>query len=117
MSIVSEANLILDVEDANPGTFNLGPLERIPPGEGREYEVGGRLIAVFRTRENAVYALQANCSHRDGPLADGLIGAGKVICPLHAFKFDLATGSPVGNDCPALEVFKVSVNSDGEILL
>ena len=98
-------------------SYNLGLVERIPLGEGREYEVAGRLIAVFRERSGALYAVQANCPHRAGALADGLIGAGKVICPLHSFKFDLRTGAPLGNDCAALQTYRVRVNERGEMLL
>jgi nitrite reductase (NADH) small subunit len=96
-------------------TINLGSIERIPPGEGREYEVLGELIAVFRARDGRIYAVQAQCPHRDGPLTDGIIGAGKVICPLHSYKFDLATGQPIGNDCAALKTYPVSLSEDGEI--
>lgn len=96
---------------------NLGSIERIPIGEGREYEVEGELIAIFRERGGAVFAVQAKCPHRDGALADGLIGGGRIICPLHALKFELSTGRPLGNDCPALKTYRVSVNERGEILL
>ena len=96
---------------------NLGPVERIPLGEGREYEVAGETIAIFRERQGAVYAVQAQCPHRAGALADGIVGAGKVICPLHAFKFELATGAPLGHQCGTLKTFGVKVNDHGEILL
>src|SRR5262249_23591271 len=95
----------------------LGAVERIPLGEGREFDVGSELIAVFRARDGRLYAVQAKCPHRDGALADGIIGAGKVVCPLHSFKFDLATGAPLGNDCATLKTYPVSVNADGEMLL
>jgi len=98
-------------------TCNLGSIERIPIGEGREYKVEGELIAVFRERGGAVFAVQAKCPHRDGALADGLIGGGRIICPLHAFKFELSTGRPLGNDCPALKTYRVNVNERGEIWL
>jgi nitrite reductase (NADH) small subunit len=96
---------------------NLGSIERIPPGEGREYEALGELIAVFRARDGRIYAVQARCPHRDGPLSDGIMGAGKVICPLHSYKFDLATGQSIGNDCGALKTYHVSLSEDGEILV
>ena len=96
---------------------NLGSVERIPLGEGREFDVDGELIAVFRARDGRLYAIQAKCPHRDGSLADGITGAGKVICPLHSFKFDLATGAPIGNDCAALKTYTVTVSDDHEILL
>ncbi len=96
---------------------NLGAVERIPPGEGREFDIDGAFVAVFRARDGEVYAVQAKCPHRAGHLADGIIGAGKVVCPMHSFKFDLATGAPLGNDCAALKTYAVSVNNDGEMLL
>jgi nitrite reductase (NADH) small subunit len=96
---------------------NLGSVERIPLGEGREFEVNGELIAIFRTRDGALHAVEALCPHRQRHLADGITGGGKVVCPMHAFKFELATGAPVGNDCAALKTYPVSVSDDGDLLL
>jgi nitrite reductase (NADH) small subunit len=81
------------------------------------FVVEEREIAVFRARDGALYATQASCTHRDGPLADGMIGGGKVVCPLHSYAFDLATGEAVGHTCPALETFEVRLSDDEEILL
>ena len=100
-----------------PAVINLGPVERIPLGEGREFSVEGELVAVFRLRAGGLRATQAKCPHRDGPLADGIIGGGRVICPLHAFKFGLETGQPIGNECDSLKTYQVSISDDGEILL
>jgi nitrite reductase (NADH) small subunit len=103
-----------------PALINLGPVDRIPVGEGREFEVEGELIAVFRTRDGRVFGTQARCPHRDGHLADGVIGGGLVVCPLHTFKFELATGKPVGPagmDCHALKTYRVTINEEGEIVL
>lgn len=97
--------------------FDLGPVERIPPGEGRAFVVGARHVAVFRTRAGAIYATQASCPHRQGPLADGLLGGHCVVCPLHGFKFDVATGAPMGHSCGALETYPVSLGEDGRIHL
>jgi nitrite reductase (NADH) small subunit len=46
-----------------------------------------------------------------------LIGEGKVICPLHAYKFDLTTGQPIGNMCEALKTYPVSLSETDDILL
>lgn len=96
---------------------NLGSIARIPLGEGREFSVDNEEIVVFRTRENNLYALQAKCPHRNGPLADGLVGGGKVICPYHSYKFELSSGQPLGNDCAALKTYQVEINEQGDILL
>ncbi|MCY4578520.1 MAG: Rieske 2Fe-2S domain-containing protein [Chloroflexi bacterium] len=105
------------LEAARGLAYSLGPVEQIPLGEGRVFEVDGRSIAVFRTRQGEVFATQAACPHREGPLCDGIIGGRQVVCPLHAYKFDLATGKPVGNDCEALRTYVVSVSESGDILL
>ncbi len=105
------------LEAARGLAYSLGPVEQIPLGEGRVFEVEGMPMAVFRTRQGEVFATQATCPHREGPLCDGIIGGRQVVCPLHAYKFDLATGSPVGNDCEALRTYAVSVSENGDILL
>ena len=96
---------------------NLGPLAAIPPGEGRTYRVGDVEVAVFRTRADTVFATQARCPHLAGPLADGLVGGGRVICPLHGYTFDLATGRPVGHACGALRTYPIAVGAAGDLLL
>ncbi len=101
---------------STPGRVNLGPAERIPPGEGRVFEVGELRVAVFRSRDGGLFATQAECPHRGGPLADGLIGGGVLVCPLHALKWELSTGASVGNDCPALATYRVALDG-GEVIL
>ena len=98
-------------------TYDLGPVEQIPPGEGRRISVGHIPVAVFRTRSGEVYATQALCPHRAGPLADGIIGGGELHCPLHAYKFDLETGTPIGNECKALRTYPIEVSERGEMII
>ena len=98
--------------------YDLGSIDRIPPGEGQTFIVAGREIAVFRTRgTDAVYATQARCPHKAGLLADGIVGDGKVICPLHSYKFDLVTGTPLGNACHSLKTYRTEITDDRRVLL
>jgi nitrite reductase (NADH) small subunit len=94
---------------------HVGHIDSIPPGEGRTIVVSGRRIAVFRSRSGRLHATQAECPHRGGPLADGVVGGSTVVCPLHEFKFDLEKGRPLGNDCPALKVYPIRVDDAGEM--
>jgi len=73
----------------------LGRINLIPPGQGRCFSVGRLRIAVFRQRDDTLCALENACPHQGGPLADGVLGAGMVVCPLHAHRFRLADGSGV----------------------
>ena len=98
--------------------FDLGSIDRIPPGEGQTFLVAGHEVAVFRARgSDAVHATQARCPHKAGLLADGIVGDGKVICPLHSYRFDLATGAPIGNTCQSLATYRTAITEDRRVLL
>ena len=71
----------------------LGSGHMVPPGQGRCYVVGPLVIAVFRQRDGRVFATENLCPHRQGPLSEGLVGDGKVICPLHGHQFQFGTGA------------------------
>jgi nitrite reductase (NADH) small subunit len=94
----------------------IGKLSQIPKGEGRNFDVGGKLVAVFHTRDGAVYATQAHCPHKGGPLADGLTDGKTVVCPLHDRIYDFRTGAGIGNDC-SIAVYPVRAEPDGTIML
>ncbi len=58
---------------------NVGAVDCIPPGEGRRLVLGKRALAVFRGRGGDVFATQATCPHRAGPLAEGLLGGTTIV--------------------------------------
>jgi nitrite reductase (NADH) small subunit len=101
------------------GSFvvNLGEIANIPCGQGRVFRIGEQYIAVFHTRDFSLYATEPTCPHKGGPLIDGLVGAQKIVCPLHNFVFDLSNGLPIENRCRALKTYPVSVNEEGEIVV
>jgi nitrite reductase (NADH) small subunit len=94
----------------------LGPVDRIPPGEGRAFVVEDRVIAVFRQRDGAVYAADNACPHQAGPLAEGIIGACQVICPMHGWKFDLASGACLNDPEHCIRTYPTRL-VDGQILV
>jgi nitrite reductase (NADH) small subunit len=91
-------------------------LSAIPPGEGRNFEIAGRRLAVFHARTGEVFATQAECPHKQGPLADGLVGGATLICPLHAWKFDLRTGAPRLGSC-GITVYPARVDDRQRIVV
>jgi nitrite reductase [NAD(P)H] small subunit len=94
----------------------LGSISEIPKGEGRTFEIGDLRIAVFHSREGRVFATQANCPHRGGPLADGLLGGTTLICPLHEWSFDLLSGMVLNGTC-GIRVYPVSQSPDGTLAI
>jgi nitrite reductase (NADH) small subunit len=95
--------------------YKLGAASQIPAGEGRAFQVGDAKIAVFRTHGGAVYATQAECPHRKGPLADGLVGGSTLICPLHEWAFELGTGRALNGACE-LRTFPIE-EEDGSLFV
>ena len=76
--------------------------DNIPPREGRAVSVAGREIAIFNlgpsTPSTALgagdrfLAVDNQCPHKAGPLADGIITGTSVVCPLHTWKISLVDG-------------------------
>jgi nitrite reductase (NADH) small subunit len=85
-------------------------LDELPTGLGRPFEVGGRLIAVFRARDGQVLAVDGRCPHKGGPLADGMLIGERVVCPLHAFRFHGATGECEQSGVCAIETYPAEVH-------
>ena len=66
--------------------------DSIPRREGRAVTLGGRELAIFNLGDRFL-AVENRCPHQGGPLADGIVSGCAVVCPLHAWKVRLDTGS------------------------
>jgi len=94
----------------------IGRLDQIPRGEGRNFDVAGRTVAVFRTHADEVFATQAECPHLGGPLADGMMGGTTIMCPLHDRMYDMRTGAVLMGECP-IRTYPIRQATDGTLLL
>jgi len=72
--------------------IRIAPCTSIPPREGRAATVGGKQIAIFNLGDRFL-AVDNQCPHQSGPLCDGIVAGDAVVCPLHAWKVNLETGS------------------------
>lgn len=93
----------------------IGKLSDIPRQGSRCVELGEKTIAIFRTFEDQVFALEDKCPHKKGPLSQGIVHDGCVTCPLHNWVISLATGKAQGADKGASQTY--SVKLDGETIL
>jgi nitrite reductase/ring-hydroxylating ferredoxin subunit len=64
----------------------------IPPGQGKQVTVNDKTLAIFNVN-GTFYALDNECPHRNGPLAEGTVENAEVVCPWHGARFDLTTGA------------------------
>ena len=84
----------------------------IPLGLGRSFELDGKLIAVFKTREGEIFAVDGVCPHKNGPLADGMVVGRQVVCPLHAYRFEAHTGDCDQPGICSIGTYPVDVEGD-----
>ncbi|MHA1536854.1 MAG: nitrite reductase small subunit NirD [Alphaproteobacteria bacterium] len=79
----------------------------ITEDEPKGVEIGGKHIAVFKLGDK-FHATDNVCPHAFALLTDGFVDDGAVECPLHAAKFDIATGKclaePAEDDLATYEV-------------
>ena len=63
------------------------------PVEGKlvQADAAGKEICLANV-EGMLRAVDNLCPHRQGPLAEGWIENGEVVCPWHGWSFDPATG-------------------------
>jgi nitrite reductase (NADH) small subunit len=72
--------------------IKLTALPELPAvNEVKEFACGGRTICVANVN-GEISALENICLHRGGPLGQGVIEGGKIICPWHGWAWDPKTG-------------------------
>ncbi|MGA3048852.1 MAG: Rieske 2Fe-2S domain-containing protein [Terracidiphilus sp.] len=82
-------------------------------GEVAEFTVLGRPLCVAHVG-GAVSVLDGTCPHEGGPLGEGIVEGGRVVCPWHAYAFDLHTGLSEQDSDLKAEVLEATV-VDGEV--
>lgn len=78
--------------------IDIAALDDIPPQGARVVRTPHGCVAVFRTADDRVFALDDRCPHKGGPLSEGIVHGTQVTCPLHNWVFDMATGQAQGAD-------------------
>ncbi len=82
-------------------------------GTVKEFVVQGRALCVGNV-DGAVCVLDGTCPHEGGPLGEGTVEGGKVVCPWHSFAFDLKTGATDEDPSLRAEVLEAKVEA-GEL--
>ena len=68
-------------------------LAEVVPGELREFAVQGVTWPVIVTSvEGEMFAVPGVCPHEDVRLVDGYLFDAVLVCPAHAYNYDLRTG-------------------------
>ena len=77
---------------------DIGALDDVPRQGARTVATPRGPVAVFRTVDDRVFALDDRCPHKGGPLSQGIVHNRRVTCPLHNFVIELDSGKAVAPD-------------------
>ncbi|HLH12582.1 MAG TPA: nitrite reductase small subunit NirD [Methylovirgula sp.] len=94
--------------------IEIGAIADIPRRGARCVVTPRGRIAIFRTMDDSVFALEDHCPHRGGPLSQGIVHGTAVTCPLHSFVISLETGKALGAD--EGEVRTIPIRKEGDRL-
>lgn len=95
---------------------DIGALEDIPAQGARVVKTAQGCVAVFRTGDDQVFALDDRCPHKGGPLSEGIVHGHSVTCPLHSWVFDMSSGAAQGADRGHVTTYPARVEN-GRVLL
>lgn len=91
--------------------IDIGGLTDIPAQGARVVKTIFGCVAIFRTAEDQVFALDDRCPHKGGPLSEGIVHGSQVTCPLHNWAFDMATGQAQGADSGQVATYPVRIEA------
>ncbi len=90
----------------------IGTLDDIPVRGARCVNTPEGRLAVFRTAEGQVFAIEDHCPHKGGPLSQGIVHGTSVTCPLHNWVISLETGKAQGADEGTVKTVPVRIENE-----
>ncbi len=69
-------------------------IAELPAGTKKAIKVGETEILLVHIEDGGLYAVEAKCPHAGGPLEQGAVCNGRLICPWHMGTFELEAGAP-----------------------
>lgn len=99
-----------------PKFIRVARSDEIRPGEKRIVEVDGELVVVVNL-DGQFYAFDDVCTHDGGPLGEGKLEDGQIVCPRHGAHFDVRTGAAL--TLPAFEPVptRQTLLEEGDVLV
>ncbi|MGO4450323.1 nitrite reductase small subunit NirD [Phyllobacterium sp. TAF24] len=90
----------------------IGTINDIPRRGARCVNTPDGKIAVFRTMEDQIFAIDDHCPHKGGPLSQGIVHGAAVTCPLHNWVISLETGKALGADEGSVKTIALRLDGD-----
>ncbi len=100
---------------AADGFVAVGLVNDLVEGRGVTVSLGGDRVALFR-HEGRVHALSNACQHQNGPLGEGRILNGCVVCPWHGYEYRPACGRSPEPFTEKVPTFRTRIE-DGQVFV
>ena len=97
------------------GFVDVCGVDEIPEKRAVMTCVSGERVAVFRY-DGRISAISNVCQHQNGPLGEGRIVNGCVVCPWHGYEYEPATGASPAPFTEKVPTFDVRVTA-GRVLV
>lgn len=95
------------------GYVDICAVDEIPENRGRTVTLSGERVAIFRY-EGKISAMSSVCKHQNGPLGEGKIVDGCVVCPWHGYQYLPRNGSSPPPFTEKVPTFRARV-ADGRV--
>jgi nitrite reductase (NADH) small subunit len=94
----------------------IGAVDELPPvNEVKEFPCGDKMMCVANVN-GKISAMDNVCLHQGGPLGEGVIEDGKVVCPWHGWTFDPQTGELLHHPQSKVPVYPLKIEN-GDVLV
>ena len=85
------------------------------PNEAKEFSCAGKQICIASV--NGTYSAMDNvCLHQGGPIGQGTVENGKVVCPWHGWAWNPVTGEAAHNPRAKIGVYPLRIEN-GDVLI
>jgi nitrite reductase/ring-hydroxylating ferredoxin subunit len=80
----------------------------LSPGNAMKVEVDGQELALYNV-DGKFFCTSNICPHQGGPLHEGMLEGSNVVCPWHAWVFDVSSGQSPVNPRAKIPCFQTKV--------
>lgn len=87
-------------------------INEIPKMGSRTVLVNDLEIALFKTKDDSIFAVNNICPHKQGKLSEGLVHEHAVTCPLHNANIALTTGEALNEDYGCTDVYATKIEDE-----
>ena len=88
--------------------YRAASVDDIPLKEGKRVQYENYSVALFNLG-GEFRAVDNQCPHKQGPLADGITSGNAVFCPLHNWKINLENGCALSGGTGQVRTYPVKV--------